>query len=232
MRRWVPSMQSVNPLWLIIFSFGAALLPTLAAVGTSYLKISIVLGLLRNALGTQQVPGSLVTLSLALGMTLFIMQPVFEQVHQQAAGFDFKRLAEGPSELTLRALRELGAPWKKFLVAHAGKKELMTLQSLAARKLGGDNGAAAVTVPEVSVVGYGLALSAFVVSELRRAFVVGFVVMLPFAAIDLIVANILVGLGMFMVSPMLVSLPIKLLLFIAADGWLLLTQSLILSYQI
>lgn len=217
-------MAGVNPLWLIALSLGIALIPTVIALGTSFLKISIVLSLFRSALGTQQVPGAVITLSLALGMTLVIMQPVFLKIQTQLKALNVTSLAKAPPSECLAALQKVAAPWKEFLVAHSGKKELWALQQLPRESAQG-----AVVVPPA--VGLGVALSAFVLSELRRAFLVGFVIMLPFVAIDLIVANILVGMGMFMVSPMLISLPLKLFLFVVSDGWLLLVQSLLLSYS-
>ena len=164
-------------------------------------------------------------MTLSLGITAAIMQPVVAGIESEVAKINLKQMEKArPMEL-VALLKEVASPWRKFLERHAGARELRALERLSVSEPGGKEG-------ESREAGLGVVLGAFVLSELRRAFVVGFVIMLPFLAIDIIAANLLVGMGMFMVSPLIVTLPVKLLLFVVCDGWLLLVESLLLSYRL
>lgn len=212
-------MTQVHPYWLLAATFLMALVPVALGACTSYLKISIVLGMLRNALGTQQAPGGLIVMTLSLALSLSIMAPVLEESLAAADALRASDLAQPPRQEALKAAAALGAPWRRFMLLHAGSRELQMLASLNALPGAGDD-------PPLSVL-----LPAFAISELKEAFAMGFVLLLPFLVIDLVVANVLAGLGMYMMSPVMISLPLKLLLFVVADGWLLLCRALLLSYR-
>ncbi len=223
-------MTGLNPTWLIVVSFGLALIPLLVCAGTSYIKISVVLGLLRGGFGTQGVPGAMIISSMAMALSLYIMGPTLEASIGAAEAIPFGSFAADPSVRRLAQLRPLVEPWRTFMLAHAGKRELLAVSELERREDIATAGATAVATPDDGTC-WRAALLAFVLTELRQAFSMGFVLLLPFLVIDIAVANILAGLGMFMLSPTLISLPLKLLLFVACDGWMILSRSLIFSYQ-
>lgn len=216
--------DALSPIWLLSFGFGVALLPVLAGLTTSYVKISVVLGMLRSALGTQQVPSGMVVMALSLGMTFLIMGPVIDSTASKAEAIDFKVVFHTPSVASLKKLSPLTEPWLEFLTEHAGEQELLAMTEV------GDSVRSEKGEPESSKPKFGVLVLAFIVTELKEAFTIAFMLLLPFLVIDLIVANILVGMGMFMVSPVLISLPLKLVLFVISDGWLQITRGLIYSY--
>lgn len=211
----------IHPFWLVVVSGSLALLPILLGVCTSYIKISIVFGMLKSGLGTQQVPGSLVVMILSLSMTFFIMAPVFNEISKRAPDFTQAVFQQEPSFEVFSEMREVLSPLAQFMRLHSGKREMESLVKLTKN-----------TESEHAQSSFQILLPAFVLTELKEAFSMGFILLLPFLAVDLIVANILVGLGMFMVSPVMIALPLKLLLFVLADGWLLLSQGLIRSYGV
>jgi len=214
-------VQNINPISFLICALVLALVPILVGLVTSYIKISVVLGLFRSGLGAQQVPSGLVVMALSLAMSFFVMAPVLEETRRVSADIDFALLLKDPQAKHLKPLSALIEPWSKFLSKHAGAGELAALTELkpAAQDQRQESVDLSVLVP------------AFILSELKEAFAMGFVLLLPFLVVDLIVANILVGMGMYMVSPVMISLPLKLILFVFCDGWLLLTKGLINSYQ-
>lgn len=219
-------MSSANPFWLILLSLSFALLPVLVGVCTSYLKVSIVLSLLKNGLGAQGVPGALVNMTLSLGLTFYIMAPVFQKSLENGKLIDFTEFAKNPSFKTAASMAPIMDPWLDFMRKHAGRRELEVLAEIS-----GSNATHAPRAEENQPT-MQLVLPAFVLSELKEGFAMGFVMLLPFMAVDLIVANILAGLGMFMLSPMVISLPLKILLFVLCDGWILLGRGLISSYGV
>jgi flagellar biosynthesis protein FliP len=246
--------MNAHPMWLILASGIVALVPVLVGLMTSYVKVSIVLGMLKSALGTQQVPGNLVVMALSIAMSLFIMGPVFEESGRKAAAVDFESLLAEPNIGKVKELQVIAEPWHEFMLQHAGKRELQALselgqlheqaalQSEATVEPSADIPSAVVSTAiqvesensktsQVAAVSWRILLPAYVLTELKEAFAMGFVLLLPFVVIDLIVANILVGMGMFMVSPVLITLPLKLILFVVSDGWMLLTRGLIQSYS-
>lgn len=212
-------MPELHPYMLLVSAFVLGFVPIAVGACTSYLKISIVLGMLRNALGTQHAPGALIVMVLSVALSMYVMQPVIDQTLSAAQSLPLQTVFEKPSLDGLRKLEPLAAPWRGFMEKHAGKREVRTFASL--------DGAPAASAEN----SWRVLLPAFVVSELKQAFAMGFVLLLPFLVIDLIVANILVGMGMQMVSPVMIALPLKLLLFVLSDGWLLLSRGLILSYR-
>ncbi|MEM1413361.1 MAG: type III secretion system export apparatus subunit SctR [Myxococcota bacterium] len=218
-----------RPLLALLLLAGLSLLPFAFVTATSFVKISVVLSILRNALGTGQVPSGTVITGLSLILTLYVMTPVGEAVAEAAgpglASVDPAGQA-GPDEIA--ALREAVTagkePLREFLARHAGEREQSLFLDLARRSRdAGDRDA--VAVDDFLVV-----LPAFLISELKEAFQIGFLVFLPFLVIDMVVANVLLALGMHMLSPTTVSLPFKLLLFVLVDGWYLLARGLVLGY--
>jgi flagellar biosynthesis protein FliP len=211
-------LTSIHPSWLVIGTLVTALIPLLVGVLTSFLKVSVVLSLLKSAIGTQQVPGTVVTLSLSAAVTLFIMAPTLTEMQNRAAQLNPAIFSKAPTTKTLSELGAVLDPALEFMKKHAGARELGILRN--------QPHAVSNTPPTTLEL-----MTAFVLSELREAFSMGFVLLLPFLVIDLVVSNILAGMGMFMVSPALIALPLKLLFFVVSDGWLLLGKSLIASYQ-
>jgi type III secretory pathway component EscR len=211
----------MHPYWLLIVAGVFAIVPVILGVASSYLKISIVLGVLKNALGTQTFPNQLIVMALSICLSFFVMHPVIEQSVKLAPSEDFVKLQKLPSAKEFSNYAVMLTPWISFLEKHAGAKEIEVFRNLATKSEG------STSVNN----GLHILLPAFMVSELKEACLMAFFVLLPFLVIDLIVSNILVGLGMFMLSPVLVSLPLKLLLFVVADGWILLLKSLVNSYQ-
>ncbi len=230
-------MNTLHPVWLIVFAAGISLLPVVLGLCTAYIKVSIVIGMLRNALGAQQVPGNLVVLALSLSLTAYVMGPVANETLQISEKLNAIELNTLPAKESLEQFSRLLEPWRDFMQKHSGKREIKSFSELqdiqpaaaSLTQLPKDSQEAAEG--QLERVPLNILFPAFVVSELKEAFAMAFVVLLPFLVIDLIVANLLTGLGMAMVSPVLVALPVKLILFVLADGWLLLARSLVLSYQ-
>lgn len=214
----VPGTLSERPAELLLLLAGLAVLPALLVTLTSFLKMAVVLSLARSALGAPQVPPSSAVTGLALLLTLVAMAPVGE------ASWEALRREPGGrgAEAILAAAGRAAAPLRTFLARHARPDDRRAFLDLArrARPAGAFPGEEdfAVVAP------------AFVVSELRRAFTMGFLLCLPFLVVDLLVANVLLALGLTQLSPTSVALPFKLLLFVAVDGWRLLARGLVLGY--
>ncbi len=217
-------MKSVSPETLLVLSVAIALVPLLISVGTCYLKFSIVLGILRSGFGTQQAPSASLIMALSLVMSLVVMEPVVTETASHLSRVQAGTLAGRPISALLDELQASFAPWRAFLEQHCGERERAAFRGLARRQGATVEGAPA---PDSLAT----VLAAFVVTEVKGGFLTAFLLLLPFFVIDMVVANLLVGLGLTMVSPVVVSLPLKLLLFISSDGWLLLAQSLIRSYR-
>ena len=211
-----------DPVTLIPFLFALALVPIAAVMVTSYTKLVVVFALLRNALGLQQVPPPMVTNGLALVLTWFVMYPVAQdamKVLDPATGMPPKNLS------VMEVLGTVKEPLREFLQQHAREKERDFFVEAAQRSM---KPAVASTVKRTDFV---VLVPAFTISELTEAFLIGFLLFLPFVVIDLIVANVLLALGMQMMSPAMVALPLKLLLFVMLDGWSRLAHALVLSYS-
>ena len=217
-----------NPAWYLVFAILFALMPVAVGLLTSYVKISIVLGIIKNALGTQHAPSAMVTLALSLSLTALSMNSVIKETLERTKGIDSELISKSSSNEIFTVLRPLFDPWEKFLRKNSGQKELTAL--LAASTMTSSAPIQpAITTENADLI---LLIPSFLLSELKEGFSIAFIVLLPFLAIDLIISNILMGLGMMMVSPVLISLPIKLILFVASDAWLLIAQGLIRSYQV
>lgn len=199
-----------------------ALAPYAAVMVTSFTKIVVVLSLLRNAMGLQQVPPNVVLNGLALVLSVYVMFPVGQQVADRAS----KVAQVGASTANMLAAADAAKePLRDFLVKHAQPRERAFFLKTAQKSLPAAK-AAALSDRDFIVI-----VPAFTVSELSVAFQIGFLIFLPFLVIDLIVSNILMAMGMMMLSPTTVSLPFKLLLFVLIDGWVKLTHGLVLTYQ-
>jgi len=211
----------MNPESLLIASVCLAAVPILISVGTCYLKFSIVLSLLRSGFGTQQAPSGALITALSLVMSVVVMHPVFEET------YDIVRKQEQLNDgvLNFRAietrLSEFSGPWREFLRSHAGEREQEVFKRITSRS---------EVPPENSSNSLTVLLASFVLTEIKKAFTLSFFLLIPFFVIDIIVANLLVAMGLTMMSPVIVSLPVKLLLFISTDGWLMLSKNLIQAY--
>jgi flagellar biosynthesis protein FliP len=190
--------------------------PAILLLTTSFTKIFVVLSLTRNALGLQSTPPTQVLAGLALFLTLFVMSPVLTQVNNDGVQPYLK------GQMTQSQAFDAGVkPLRQFMVSHTRSEEL-ALITKAAQQPRPKN---AASVPLSTLV------PAFVLSELRSAFVIGFVIFVPFLVIDLVVAAVLMSMGMMMLPPVTISLPFKILLFVLVDGWGLIVQSLVASYR-
>lgn len=190
-------------------------LPSLLLGMTAFTRIIIVLSILRQALGTQQTPPNQVLIALALFLTFFVMQPVFQQIYEVAVAPALDGAM--PHADALAAASEI---IKRFMVEHTRQNDLLMFAELA--------GDGPFQGPED--VPFHVLLPAFLTSELKTAFQIGFLLFLPFLVIDIVIASILMSLGMMMVSPVMVALPFKLLLFVLVDGWALTIGSLAAGY--
>ncbi len=191
------------------------LLPAILLMMTSFTRIIIVLSILRQALGTAQTPSNQIILGLALFLTLFVMSPVFDQVYQVA----LQPYLDG-SLSALEALRMATEPFKTFMLAQTRETDIRMFADIA--------GVTEIESPEQTPLT--LLMPAFVTSELKTAFQIGFLIFIPFVIIDLVVASVLMSMGMMMLSPMIISLPFKLMLFVLVDGWALIMGTLASSF--
>ena len=197
--------------------------PGLLIVATSFTRFVIVFAILRSALGLNQTPPNIVLTSMALFMTFFVMQPVFEDAWEDGVE---PLLQNAITEE--QALMRVGDPFKTFMFANTRPKDTALFIEIAAEADGVEPGPIPETPEEA---GWRELVPAFMISELRRAFTIGFLIFLPFLAIDLIVASVLMSAGMMMLPPVLISLPFKIIFFVLIDGWYMLAGSLIQSYQ-
>ena len=190
--------------------------PALLMLCTAFTKIIVVLSLTRNALGTPTIPPNQVLAGLALFLSLFVMAPVLTQMNDQA----LQPYLKGTISQT-QAFNQGVAPLRTFMLKETRKAELTTMIGLSK----GARPAKAEDVPLTTLI------PAFVLSELKSAFIIGFVVFIPFLVIDLVVSSSLMSMGMMMLPPVMISLPFKLLLFVMVDGWDLIAKALVTSYH-
>jgi len=197
---------------LTILSFG----PAIITLMTSFTRIVVVFFFMRNAMGTQQSPPNQVLIGLALFLTIFIMAPVFNQINQDAIQPYTK------DQITQQeALNRASVPIKKFMIKQTREKDLLMFMDLAKMK----------AVKDVNAMPLYVIVPSFVISELRIAFEIGFLIYLPFLVIDLVVSSVLLSMGIMFLPPVMVSLPFKILIFVLTDGWYLIVESLIKSYK-
>jgi type III secretion protein R len=199
-----------------------ALVPFAIMMLTSFSKIVVVLSIVRSALGTQQAPPTMVLTGLAAVLSAAIMAPTFEKMW--STGREAYVEVSGGAEMLSAAARVV-QPLRDFLTRHGSPEERARFVDMA-RELRPPEEANLVSEQDLSVV-----VPAFVLTELKEAFIIGFLVFLPFLVLDMLIANVLLALGMQTLSPSQVSLPFKILLFVAVDGWALLSRGLILAYR-
>jgi len=220
-----------------------------AMVATSYLKIVVVLSLIRNALGIQSIPPNMVLNALALMLTFYIMAPMMKESWQicseemsknQVTAAAQTATATEPNKTWVNPVVELSSrgeifmkamePFKRFLRQESSEKQISYFVRTAERLWSTRDEKGEVVPANVDRDSFFILLPSFCVAELTKAFQIGFLVYLPFIAIDIIISNILLAMGMMMVSPVTISLPFKLLLFVVVNGWTLLIQGLVDSY--
>lgn len=194
-----------------------SLAPSILVMFTSFTRIVVVLSFLRSALGIQQTPPNSVLISLALFLTAFVMMPTLETVYDQAI---LPMVAEEIDEM--EALEKATNPVREFMLDHVREQDLKLFLDMA--KTG------PIAAPEDTPMR--ALVPAFMISELRRAFEIGFLLFLPFIIIDMVVASVLMSMGMLMLPPIMISLPFKLIFFVLVDGWYLVAGSLVQSYGI
>ena len=208
--------QLVTSLNLVLVLTILVLAPSLIFMMTSFLRLLIVFSFLRQALGTQQMPPAQLLVSLAMVLTFFIMEPVAKESYENAVK---PYLAE---QISYQVAFEKGvAPFKAFMIKNTREKDLALFFRI--RNL--DN---PKTIEEVPL---SVAMPAFMISELKTAFEIGFLLFLPFLVIDMVVSSVLMSMGMMMLPPVMISLPFKLLIFVLVDGWNLLVQKLVESFH-
>lgn len=216
----MPELEtSVLPLFVVFAALGA--LPFIAVAITAFAKIAVVLLIVRNALGIQQTPPNIVVYGIAIILTAYIGAPLVAEM--QAIASDPAQNFETVGDWQT-ALERAGEPVRDFLARHARPEDLAFFLNTTETMWSAEQ-AANVRPDSLTVL-----VPAFLVSELTRAFEIGFMLYLPFLAVDLIVSAVLMSLGMMMVSPLVISIPFKLFLFVAVDGWSRLVQGLVLSY--
>ena len=217
-------MVQTDPFALIALLVGLSLVAFVAMVATSYLKIVVVVSLVRNALGIQSIPPNTVVNALALILTFYIMAPVVGESWDNYHRYKEENVPaiEYNTDLALKSAE----PFRQWLVRQTSDRERAFFVSTAERLWAKPDEETAKVDPE----SFHILIPSFCVSELTKAFQIGFLIYLPFIAIDIIVSNILLAMGMMMVSPVTISLPFKLLLFVMVNGWTLLIQGLIRGY--
>lgn len=191
--------------------------PAILILTTAFTRIVIILGLTRTALGTQNIPPNPVLIGLSLFLTMFVMQPTYEKINNEAIiPYTSKTNPISWDEAVTRAQK----PVKEFMLKSTYESDLMLFQNIRKQQ--------PKTRDEIDIMSL---IPAFVISELKTAFIVGFYIFIPFVIIDLIVASVLMGMGMMMMPPTVVSLPAKLLVFVLADGWSVLVKAILSGYM-
>jgi flagellar biosynthesis protein FliP len=193
-----------------------SLAPAILLMLTSFTRIVVVLSLVRHALGTQQMPPNQIVIGLALFLTFFIMAPVWQKVNDEALKPYYEERITGEEAFELAAV-----PIKSFMLKQTREKDLALFVNISKEKR-----------PEKPLdISLPVLIPAFVISELKTAFQIGFLIFLPFFIIDIVVSSILLSMGMMMLPPVMISLPFKLLLFVLVDGWNLIVGSLVQSFH-
>ncbi len=210
------SPQEVATALRILFVFTVlSVAPAILLMTTSFTRIVIVLGFVRNAMGTQQAPPNQVILGLALFLTFFIMAPAFDRINDTALQPYMKKQINQEQALQLAV-----APLREFMLSQTAEKDIGLLLEISGR----ENPQSSDELPTMTLI------PAFMLSELKRAFQMGFMIYIPFLVIDMVVASILMSMGMMMLPPVIISLPFKLLLFVLVDGWNLVVASMVKSF--
>ena len=210
------NLDTLNPsIQLLIVMASFSLLPFIFVCMTSFLRFVIVFSILKTAMGTQQVPPGVVIIGLALVLTFYTMSGVFQKMYE---------VGSVPYQKTgsmVAAIQEGSKPLKEFMLRQTRQSDVAYFIEMAGKE--------APRTPDD--LGIFQVAPAFIISELKSSFEIGFIIFIPFIVLDLVVANILLALGMFMLSPTIISLPFKLLIFIAVDGWSLIVNGLVKSFN-
>lgn len=225
----IENQPVAKPIVIMLLLVILSLAPFLMMMTTSFVKISVVFSLIRSALGTQQIPPNQIVTGLALILTVYIMMPVGQEVYDKAStvihqGDNQDIMSMASVDLLRKAMEAGKEPVRDFLIQHATVKDRSLFYNLA-KQLRKDKSSSDVSDKDFIII-----IPAFVISELSEAFQIGFVLFLPFLVLDMVVSNVLLAMGMFMVSPVTIALPFKLLLFVLVDGWYLITKGLVLGY--
>jgi flagellar biosynthetic protein FliP len=202
---------------ILLLMTALTFLPTAVMMMTSFTRIVIVLSILRQALGTPQTPSTQIIIGLALFLSFFVMTPVLDRANTDALQPYLKDQISGEV-----ALQRAQTPFRKFMLQQTRESDL----ALFARLSGKDDIASPDDVP------FSVLVPSFIISELKTAFQIGFMIFIPFIVIDLVVASVLMSMGMMMLSPMLISLPFKLMLFVLVDGWSMIVSTLAASFAV
>lgn len=209
-------LKDMNPvLQMLIVMTLFSLIPFVFCCMTSLLRFVIVFSMLKTAMGTQQVPPSIVIIGLAMILTFYTMGSTFQKMYEMGS------VPYQKNQNIVEAINEGSKPLKEFMMKQTRESDLAFFVEMS-------NGKPPKSPDEITVW---QVAPAFIISELKTAFEIGFIIFVPFIVLDLVVANILLALGMFMLSPTIISLPFKLLIFIAVDGWALIVQGLVTSYN-
>jgi flagellar biosynthetic protein FliP len=201
---------------ILLLMTGLTLLPAALIAMTSFLRIIVVLALLRQALGTMQTPSNRVLIALAMFLTLFIMSPVLDKVYETAVS---PYLDE---QIQFKEAVEIGSkPMYQFMLQQTREDDLEVFAEMAG-----------VTLDDPQSIPFKVLIPSFMTSELKTAFQIGFMIFIPFLIIDLVVASLLMSMGMMMLSPMIISLPFKIMLFVLIDGWVLVVGTLANSFVV
>lgn len=234
---WIPQAiaqgkaetQLSKPLVILFALSLLALAPILLVMMTSFIKIAVVLALVRNAMGTQQIPPNQVITGLSIILTIYIMVPVGVEIYRSTQTLVDQTSSEGffsqaSVSILQEAVQKAKEPIRAFLAKYATDKDRSLFYNLAKQMRKPEDRS------QIQSNDFLVLIPAFVISELSRSFQIGFIIFLPFLVIDMVVANVLLSLGMFQLSPVTVSLPFKLLLFVLVDGWYLIAKGLVLGY--
>lgn len=237
-----------NLIQLALYLGGLSLLPFAVMTLTSFLRIVVVLSFLRSGLGAQNVPPNMVIIALALFLSLFVMGPTIDEINSKA----LQPYQQGTIQFD-EALTNASTPLKKFMINQmrgaSSRKEIQTFYRLAVKQTNKSSSTKMCAstdqgkpdkclANEAQIAKYGadalplrVIIPAFMISELKKAFIMGFAVLLPFLVIDMVISNILLSLGMFMLPPVVISLPFKILLFVLAGGWTMVVQFLVAGFN-
>jgi flagellar biosynthesis protein FliP len=207
--------QVTTGVQLLVLLTVLSLAPAILILATSFTRIVIVLSMVRSAIGTPTIPPNQVIIGLSLLLTFFIMAPVYNDINQNALQPYLNKQIDQDQALTLGQ-----KPIREFMFKQTNEKDIELFLQMS-------NKPRPATLDDIDTV---VLFPAFVISELRTAFTMGFIIYIPFLVIDLVVASILLSMGMMMLPPSMVSLPFKILLFVMVDGWYLITRSLTLSF--
>lgn len=208
--------NTTDSLQLVFLFTVLALLPSILVMTTSFTRIIIVLSFVRNALGLQQSPPNQVLVGLAIFLSIFIMSPVIEEINIQA----YTPYVNGVITQE-EALEEATVPLRNFMLKQTNNEDLKLFMSLANHE----------DVESIDEVKTTVVMTAFITSELKRAFTIGFLIFIPFLVLDMVVASVLMAMGMVMLPPVMISLPFKILLFVLVDGWGLIVKTLVTSFN-